>query len=804
MQHLSNCDLRPLEVPGVNQRFNLSRHDGGPFTPEALQNRLSFQDDLIQPVGADLGILHQEPMNHTLQRRRAFGKLFPDRPRLVGRDGVHDGREVIAKERMFPRKQLIVDIRVSEDVRALIGIPAGELLGSHVQNRSRNIALPRAARSVLVHHAGNPEIHHLHGSVWQHHDVAGLDIAVDHIFGVGVLQTPRDLKHDFDFIQQLNGHPGDLLGFYNALQGFAIQQLHHQIGHAVLQDGMPYLVMELLDGETLESVIKTQKVAGVTIQLLDKVEIMFQVARGLQYAHSENVVHRDIKPGNIMVLPNGTVKVMDFGIARVMDKDGTRRTRQGDIAGTILYMAPEQLPGRDADKRSDIFAYADVYYELLTGEHPFFGNDFATVMYRITANEPRPIREKLPECPAALESMIHRLLVKDPEIRPDRLDEVVLETQPVLQRLRRERAAVVAAEIEPLIHAGDLERAQVAIGQVLHWDPLNQVADRWREQIQKERARKAMSARAEALVRKGHEHLVARRFKEALQCFESALKLDQTNPEIRTLVDQVQITIENVRSAVRLVAEARTEMERGQLEHAVDKAARSAELDSGNPEAPELRDQLRQQIRSRREAAMLARAEGLSNGGDYDGAMAVLSEAEAAGLSSPKIAACRTRVERERAEAEKRRRQAAFAAALARAREALYGQRLQEASASAEALCAEYPEEPAASELLSEVREYLAAQRRLEAINQATQTARVLMKEKRLDDAREVLEAGLRAYPRDTGISRLMEIVNTLAAAQDRARKIGQVVRQAHRLADDGQLDAALRAVMDAIGEVGG
>jgi tetratricopeptide (TPR) repeat protein len=105
--------------------------------------------------------------------------------------------------------------------------------------------------------------------------------------------------------------------------------------------------------------------------------------------------------------------------------------------------------------------------------------------------------------------------------------------------------------------------------------------------------------------------------------------------------------------------------------------------------------------------------------------------------------------------------------------------------------------------LLSEVREYLAAQRRLEAINQATQTARVLMKEKRLNDAREVLEAGLRAYPRDTGISRLMEIVNTLATAQERARKIGRVVRQAHSLADGGQLDEALRAVLDAIGEFG-
>ena len=331
-------------------------------------------------------------------------------------------------------------------------------------------------------------------------------------------------------IKVLSGSDPDILVRFQDESRTAVQLKHENIVKVYdfdLQDGIPYLVMELLDGETLETIIKAQKVAGLPIQLLDKVAIMFQVAKGLQYAHSENVVHRDIKPGNIMVLLNGTVKVMDFGIARVMDKDGTRRTRQGDVAA-ILYTAPEQFSGQDADKRTDIFAYADVYYELLTGEHPFFGSDFATVMYRIAANEPRPIREKAPECPAALESMIHRLLVKDPEIRPDRLDEVVLETQPVLHRLRRERAAVVAAEVEPLFNAGDLNRAQIAIRQVLHLDPLNQVADRWREQIQRERERKAVRARAEALVRKGHEHLVARRFKDALQSFESALKLDQT------------------------------------------------------------------------------------------------------------------------------------------------------------------------------------------------------------------------------------------------------------------------------------
>ena len=141
----------------------------------------------------------------------------------MSRDAIHHGREVIAEKRMLPRQQFIIDVPVGEDVSALIRVPAGELFGRDVQNRSRNVALPGAARSILVHHAGNPEIHHLHVAVWQHHDVSGLDIAVDHIFGVRVLQALGDLKHDFDFIQQLKRPSGDLLGFYNGLQSFAIQ-----------------------------------------------------------------------------------------------------------------------------------------------------------------------------------------------------------------------------------------------------------------------------------------------------------------------------------------------------------------------------------------------------------------------------------------------------------------------------------------------------------------------------------------------------------------------------------------------------
>src|ERR1051325_11195026 len=137
-------------------------------------------------------------------------------------------------------------------------------------------------------------------------------------------------------------------------------------------EGQPYLVMELVEGDNLHKIIYGQD----PLTLLDKLNILFQVAEGLSYAHDSKVIHRDIKPSNIMLLPDGTVKIMDFGIARVTTKDGTRRTQQGFLIGTISYMAPEQFTrGADPDALADIFAFGDVCYELFAGSHPFPGVD---------------------------------------------------------------------------------------------------------------------------------------------------------------------------------------------------------------------------------------------------------------------------------------------------------------------------------------------------------------------------------------------------------------------------------------------
>ena len=135
-------------------------------------------------------------------------------------------------------------------------------------------------------------------------------------------------------------------------------------------DGHLFIVMEFLEGEELQARLIAQR---RPLALEDKLSLMVQVCDGLHYAHQNGIVHRDIKPGNIFVLRDGQVKILDFGIARIANADAGL-TRTGLIMGTLRYMSPEQARGR-ADHRSDIFSVGAVFYELLGSRPPFTGDD---------------------------------------------------------------------------------------------------------------------------------------------------------------------------------------------------------------------------------------------------------------------------------------------------------------------------------------------------------------------------------------------------------------------------------------------
>jgi Tol biopolymer transport system component/tRNA A-37 threonylcarbamoyl transferase component Bud32 len=187
-------------------------------------------------------------------------------------------------------------------------------------------------------------------------------------------------------------------------------------------DPVRFLVMEYLEGDTLEHVLR-----GTRLPLDRVLRIGIQCADALDRAHRTGIVHRDLKPGNIMLTPRGAV-LLDFGLARMrrtapvagMSVEATVTsavTDQGTILGTLHYMAPEQVEGREADERSDIFSLGTVVYEMATGQKAFEGKSAAAVMAAILEKEPPPLSAHQPDAPPLLEHLVSRCLAKNPEER---------------------------------------------------------------------------------------------------------------------------------------------------------------------------------------------------------------------------------------------------------------------------------------------------------------------------------------------------------------------------------------------------
>lgn len=173
---------------------------------------------------------------------------------------------------------------------------------------------------------------------------------------------------------------------------------------------LSYLAMEYLEGQSLE-----QHTSRDNLLPLNRcIEYLIQVCDALHYAHLQGVIHRDIKPGNIMILQDGVAKVMDFGIARAA---GGTKTRTGVIKGTPFYMSPEQAKGGEITGASDIFALGVLFYQLLTGKLPFTGENLATIMYQAANEAPEPVTAVKPDLDPRIVSILDKALEKDPKMR---------------------------------------------------------------------------------------------------------------------------------------------------------------------------------------------------------------------------------------------------------------------------------------------------------------------------------------------------------------------------------------------------
>ena len=179
-----------------------------------------------------------------------------------------------------------------------------------------------------------------------------------------------------------------------------------------VEDEVPYIVQEFLSGYDLDELLK----AGVIADETTLVSILLQICEGLEFAHNSGIVHRDIKPSNIRVLEDGTVKIMDFGIAKSL-LAASKLTQTGIALGTAGYLAPEQIQGRTVDARTDIFALGVVAFELVTGVRPFESATLSNVLYKILNEEPQYPSESDISCSEDLERIIRRCMAKEPEDR---------------------------------------------------------------------------------------------------------------------------------------------------------------------------------------------------------------------------------------------------------------------------------------------------------------------------------------------------------------------------------------------------
>jgi serine/threonine protein kinase len=175
------------------------------------------------------------------------------------------------------------------------------------------------------------------------------------------------------------------------------------------EDGVLYIAMELLEGHTLQALLAERH----RLRESEAIDLVRQVCAGLHFAHEKGIVHRDIKPGNVILASNGFVKITDFGVART----GEAVTLTGQILGTPHYMSPEQVLGKTLDARSDLFSVGVILYEMLTGERPFEAQSVTTVMYKIVHETPIPPRAIDTSIHPGLSAVIEKALAKSPDLR---------------------------------------------------------------------------------------------------------------------------------------------------------------------------------------------------------------------------------------------------------------------------------------------------------------------------------------------------------------------------------------------------
>jgi TPR repeat protein/serine/threonine protein kinase len=352
-------------------------------------------------------------------------------------------------------------------------------------------------------------------------------------------------------------------------------------------EGQPFIAMDYIRGVTLAELIR----GGAALPLARKLQLMDELCAGLQYAHRAGVIHRDVKPANIMLDDDGVLKILDFGIARL---GASGMTQAGAVMGTLNYMAPEQMEGKPIDARADMFSSGAVFYELLSSRRAFPGDMQSGILHRILGGGPEPLENYCPQAPAGLIAIVNRCLQKQPEQRYADMAIVRRELAAISEQIATERHGDPEATIAIPSVPGDAPRAASppapkSSRREANRQDLFKLRD---EQIHDhlERARRALD-RGEC--------------REALLDCQQALVIDPDSGPAQDLEDRARALLED-QQIQQWLAEARGELQQGALTAASLLVERALSLNSASPEAIVVRravDEARQRFAQERDRA---------------------------------------------------------------------------------------------------------------------------------------------------------------------------------------------------------
>ena len=509
------------------------------------------------------------------------------------------------------------------------------------------------------------------------------------------------------------------------------------------EHGVPYIAMELIDGENLEQLISQR----TPIPLSLKIVYTTQACSAFDYAHKRGIVHRDIKPGNIMVNKDGTVKVVDFGIARILEAS---KTQTGMLMGTFAYMSPEQYHGEHADERSDIWSFGVLLYELLCLQRPFAGTTPAALMHSICSQEPPLLRSVCPDIPEELEAVMGKLLQKSPEDRFQSMEDLLLRLDPICKNLQVASVAEMVTQSQELVEHGECSRARDLLRQALLIDSKNAMARTLLEKANAELRRLTIRPKAQQQVEKGKALLEEGKIEEARAAADGALQMDSSFAPAQELRRLVQKELDRVQRVADWLDGVKHRLAEGMPEEAEALLAKVIDAEPLNKQASALQEQVSKQKAEREQRLQLIEkmqeARSLWTQQKYADCIQLMTELQKLYPDEEEVSRLLQTAREDQAEEERKQN-------LDKARNYLATRRYEECRSLLSELQKTFPNNEEVSSLLQELREDEANQHKLQRLTEA----RSLLASRAFDECISLVFSLEKEYPGEQEVSRLLD-----------------------------------------------